>query len=135
MTNITAKMGRNIEITDIIMAVPVSKIETNGFPNPPVVAVEAKRVAVDVPDMAAAVPPPAIIANAQVTTGLKSDTVESITAVPAKAAKGTETLSKRLSTYGIKYAIISTTVAAPRVIKAVVLPIHCQDSFNCQISK
>ena len=90
-------MGRNIDITVIIKAVPVSIVETKGFAKPPVVAVDAKRVVVEAPEIAAAVPPPAIIANAQVITGLKSETVDNMTAVPAKAANGTDTLSKRLS--------------------------------------
>ena len=79
------------------MEVPVSTVETIGFAIPPVVTVEVNRVALDVPEIAAAVPPPAIIANAHVTTGLKSDTVESITAVPANVANGTDILSSRLS--------------------------------------
>ena len=87
---------------DIIIEVPVSTDDTMGFAKPPVETVEVNRVALEVPEIAAAVPPPAIIANAQVITGLKSDTVESITAVPASAANGTEILSRRLSTYGIK---------------------------------
>lgn len=102
ITRIIAKMGKNMEIIDIIMAVPVSKVETTGFAKPPVVAVEANRVVMEAPDMAAAVPPPAIIAKAHVTTGLKSETVESMTIVPAKVAKGIEIPSKILSIYGIK---------------------------------
>ena len=92
-----ANKGRNMEITDIIKAVPVSIVETIGLAKPPVLAVEAKRVVVAVPEIAAAVPPPAIIAKAQVITGLKSDTVDNITTVPAKAASGIDALSKRLS--------------------------------------
>ncbi len=101
-TNTKANRGRKMETTDITKEVPVSMVETIGFATPPVVAVDVMRVALEVPEIAAAVPPPAIMANAQVTTGLKSDTVESITAVPANAANGTEMVSKRLSTYGIK---------------------------------
>lgn len=101
-TNTTAKKGRKMETNAITIEVPVSIVETKGLAIPPVVAVAVKRVALEVPEIAAAVPPPAMIANAHVITGLKSDTVESITAVPAKAANGTETVSKRLSTYGIK---------------------------------
>jgi len=96
-TNTKANKGRKMETTDMIIEVPVSTVETMGFAKPPVVAVDVKRVALDAPEIAAAVPPPAIIANAQVITGLKSDTVESITAVPAKAASGTEMVSKILS--------------------------------------
>ena len=102
ITNRKAITGTKIDSTDITIEVPVSTVETIGFPKPPVVAVEANRVVPEEPEIAAAVPPPAIIANAQVTTGLKSDTVESITAVPASAAKGTAILSKALSTKGIK---------------------------------
>lgn len=91
-----------METTDMIIDVPVSTDATIGFAKPPVVAVDVNRVALAVPEMAAAVPPPAIIANAQVITGLKSDTVDSMTAVPANAAKGTDILSNKLSKYGIK---------------------------------
>ena len=52
--------------------------------------------------MAVAVPPPAIMAKDQVTTGSKLATVDTITAVPAMAAKGTAKLSSKLSTQGIK---------------------------------
>lgn len=96
-TKIMAITGKNIETVDITRDVPVSKLETIGFPKPPVVAVDAKRVVLEVPAMAAAVPPPAIIANDQVTTGLKSATVDIITAVPASAANGTAILSNKLS--------------------------------------
>ena len=97
-----AIMGKNIEITAITMDVPVSMVETNGFAKPPVDAVDTNLVVLEVPEIAAAVPPPAIMANAQVITGLKSDTVDNITAVPASAAKGIEILSSTLSTNGIK---------------------------------
>ena len=93
-----ANKGKNMDITDIKVAVPVSIVETIGFVMPPVVVVDANLVALVVLEMAAAVPPPAIMASAQVITGLNSETVESITVVPAKAASGTEILSNKLST-------------------------------------
>ena len=93
--------GRKIVTIDVIKAVPVSIVDTTGFPIPAVVAVDANRVALEAPEIAAAVPPPAIIAKAQVTSGLKSATVDTITAVPAIAAKGTATESNKLSIYGI----------------------------------
>lgn len=80
---------------------PVSIVVTNGFPNPAVETVEVNRVAPEAVLMVAAVPPPAIMANAQVTTGLKSATVDTITAVPATVAKGIAILSNKLSTNGI----------------------------------
>ena len=97
-TNTKAITGIKIDSTDITTEVPVSIVETTGFAIPPVVAVDAKRVAPELPATAAAVPPPAIIAKAQVITGLKSATVETITAVPAIAAKGIAIESKALST-------------------------------------
>ena len=100
-TKIIATIGKNIETTDIVTAVPVSTVDTIGLAKPPVEAVDAKRVTPDEPEMALAVPAPAIIANAHVITGLKSTTVDNITTVPAKAAKGTEIVSNKLSTYGI----------------------------------
>ena len=91
-----------MDIIDMTNEVTVSTVETIGFPKPPVAAVDVKRVTLEDPEIVAAVPPPAIIANAQVITGLKSETVDSIIAVPAKAANGMEMVSKTLSTKGIK---------------------------------
>lgn len=102
ITSITATKGIKIEISDMTSEVPVSKVETTGFAIPPVVTVDASRVELDEPAITAAVPPPAMIAKDQVITGLKSDTVDNITAVPANAANGTAILSNRLSMYGIK---------------------------------
>ena len=100
--NMAAKTGKKTEITDIINDVPVSSMETTGLAIPPVVTVDAKRVVLDVPATEAAVPPPAIMANDHVITGLKSATVDSIIAVPASAANGTAMVSNKLSMYGIK---------------------------------
>lgn len=60
-TKTIAIIGTKIESVDMITEVPVSIVETTGFAMPPVVAVEAKRVVPEVPAMAAAVPPPAIM--------------------------------------------------------------------------
>ena len=98
ITKNIATTGKTIETADITTAVPVSTVETTGFAIPPVVAVDANLVAPDVLATAAAVPPPAIIASAQVITGLKSATVDTITAVPAIAANGIATESNKLST-------------------------------------
>ena len=102
MTKTAAKIGANIEATDTTAAVPVSTVVINGFAKPPVVAVDAKRPVAPAPFIAVAVPPPAIIAKDQVITGSRSATVETITAVPAIAAKGTAILSNKLSNHGIK---------------------------------
>ena len=101
ITKIIATIGKKIETMDMTIEVPVSNVDTKGFPKPAVETVEPNRVALAELFMAAAVPPPAIIAKAQVTTGLKSATVETITAVPAMVANGIATVSKRLSTTGI----------------------------------
>src|SRR5690554_3069792 len=100
-TKIIANIGKNIDTIDIIIDVPVSMVETIGFPKPAVETVEPNRVALAELFTAAAVPPPAIIAKAQVITGLKSTTVDTITAVPARVASGMAIVSKRLSTTGI----------------------------------
>lgn len=100
-TKIIAKMGKKIEIIDITIEVPVSIVDTIGFPKPAVDTVDPKRVALAELLTAAAVPPPAIIANAQVITGLKSATVDTITAVPAMVANGIAILSNKLSTTGM----------------------------------
>lgn len=102
ITKTTAIMGAKIDAVVTAIAVPVSTVETIGLAAPPVVAVEANLPAAPAPLIAVAVPPPAIIANDQVTTGSKPATVLTITAVPAMAAKGTAILSNRLSTQGMK---------------------------------
>ncbi len=102
MTKIAAMGGANIEAVDTATAVPVSIVDTTGFAKPPVVDEEANLPVALAPFIAVAVPPPAIIAKDQVTTGSKSTTVETITAVPAIPANGMAKLSKALSTQGMK---------------------------------
>jgi hypothetical protein len=102
MTNMAARIGAKIEATVTTAAVPVSNIARTGFANPAVVAVDANLPVAPAPFIAVAVPPPAIMAKDQVTTGSKLATVETMTAAPAIAAKGTATLSKRLSNHGMK---------------------------------
>ena len=97
MTRTAAKIGAKIDAVVTTIAIPVSTVETMGLAKPPVVAVDANRLVALAPFIAVAVPPPAIIANDQVTTGSRPATVETITAVPAMAASGTAKLSKRLS--------------------------------------
>ncbi len=96
-----ANIGKKTETTDIIIAVPVSIVETIGFPIPAVETVEPNRVALAELFIAAAVPPPAIIAKAQVITGLKSATVATITATPAIVANGIAIVSNTLSIIGM----------------------------------
>ena len=86
---------------NMTMEVPVSIAENMGLPIPAVDTLEPKRVVDVVLFMASAVPPPAIIAKAQVITGLKSATVKTIKAVPAMVAKGTAIVSNALSATGI----------------------------------
>lgn len=90
-----------MEANDITVAVPVSTVETIGLPIPQVVADDVKRVAAVAELIAAAVPPPAIMAKPHVNSGLKSTNVEAMTAVPAMAANGIAIVSKILSTKGI----------------------------------
>ena len=97
-----AKIGKKMDTIVITIEAPVSIMDTTGFATPPVVAVEANLVVAEDPAIAVAVPPPAIIANDHVINGLKSETVDNITAVPASAASGTAILSNTLSTYGMK---------------------------------
>ena len=86
ITKIIAITGATKTNIDNTMEVPDSTVETIGLAIPPVVAVEA-NLAVLVEDLiAVAVPPPAIIAKDQVTTGSRSPMVDNITAVPAIAA-------------------------------------------------
>ena len=101
ITKIIATIGKKIETIDMMMAVPVSIVETKGLPIPAVDIVEPSRVTLAELFTVAAVPPPAMIARAQVITGLKSATVDTITAVPAIVANGMAIVSKRLSTTGI----------------------------------
>ena len=102
ITSTAAKSGAKIEAAVTTSAVPVSTVETTGLATPPVVAVDVNLPAALAPFIAEAVPPPAIMASDQVTTGSKSAIVDTITAVPAIAAKGREMLSNALSTHGIK---------------------------------
>ncbi len=97
MTKIKARTGINNDTIVITIELPVSKVETTGLPSPPVNDVEANRVKPELPATAAAVPPPAMIAKAQVMAGLKSATVETITAVPAIVASGIAIESNKLS--------------------------------------
>lgn len=123
-------IGKNIDKILITTDVPVSTVASTGFAIPPVVAVDVSLVAADDVCMAAAVPPPAIIANAQVVVGSNPAMVDTITAVPAMVANGMAIESKILSNQGIKYAKISTTVATPSIKIAVVLPTQFHDSFK-----
>ena len=101
MTTTIATTGRKMDSALIPIAVPVSAVETTGFPIPAVFTEEANRVTVVIPCMAEAVPPPAIKANIQVIIGLISTKVEAITTVPAIAAKGVAIVSNKLSINGI----------------------------------
>lgn len=130
-----ASTGAKIAAVETAVAVPVSTEETMGFAIPPVVAVDPKRVVAEAPLIIVAVPPPAIIANAQVAVGVKSVTVESMTIVPAKVANGIAMLSNKLSSQGIKYAKISINVAIAKVNNAGILPTHSQFSFRFKIPK
>ena len=86
----------------MIVAIAVSTTDTAGFASPPVPIVEAIRLPAAAPLMAVAVPPPAIMARLQVITGSIPVKVETMTAVPAKAARGIARESRRLSTQGIE---------------------------------
>ena len=101
ITKMIASIGIKIDTIDMTIEVPVSIVETIGFPIPAVETVEPNLVALAELFMAAAVPPPAIIAKAQVITGLKSATVDTITAVPAIVAKGIAIVSRALSIMGM----------------------------------
>lgn len=101
-TKIIATIGKKIAKLEIAIALPVSTVAKIGFAKPPVVAVEVTRVVVVAPCTIDAVPPPAIIAKAQVKIGDKSVTVETITNVPAIAASGIAMVSNKLSNQGIK---------------------------------
>lgn len=90
-----------METNDITVAVPVSIVEITELPIPPVVADDVIRVAAVAELMAAAVPPPAIMAKPHVNSGLKSTNVEAITAVPAMEANGIAIVSNKLSTNGM----------------------------------
>ena len=97
-----ASMGANIDAVVTTIAVPDSNVDTNGFAKPPVVVVDKTLPTAEAPFIAVAVPPPAIMARDHVTTGSKLAMVETITAVPAIAARGIAKLSSKLSTQGIK---------------------------------
>jgi len=102
ITKMAAMGGTKIDAVLTTTAAPVSTVETIGFANPPVVPVDVNLPAAFAPLMAVAVPPPAIMANDQVTTGSKFAAVDTTTAVPAIPAKGIAILSRALSTQGMK---------------------------------
>ena len=102
MTNTAAMTGAKMEATVTTAAVPVSTVANTGFAKPPVVVVDANLPVAPAPFIAVAVPPPAIIAKDHVITGSKFATVDTITAVPAIAAKGTARVSNKLSNQGMK---------------------------------
>lgn len=135
ITRIAAMGGAKMDAVETATAVPVSIVDTTGFAKPPVVEEDANRPVALAPFIAVAVPPPAIMARDHVTTGSRSTTVDTITAVPATPAKGMAKLSKALSTHGMKYPKISTKVATPKTINAGKPPIHCQLSFSSQTPK
>ena len=86
---------------DISVEVPVSTVAITGFATPAVVVVDVSRNAEVFPFIAAAVPPPAIIAKVQLIAGLISPNVAIITAVPATAANGIAIVSNKLSNQGM----------------------------------
>ena len=100
-TRMIAKIGAKRDAVDIMIEVPVSAVDTTGFPIPPVVVVDVSLVADEALFITPAVPPPAIIANDQVIKGFKSATVETNTAVPAIVASGIAMVSNKLSIKGI----------------------------------
>ncbi len=100
-TKITANIGKTMAITDIIKAIIFSILANILLPKPAVETVDVNRDTLDVPLIADAVPPPAIIAKVHVNTGLNSEMVETITKVPAIVANGMAMLSKTLSTTGM----------------------------------
>src|SRR6056297_3182619 len=102
ITKMAAMGGTKIDAVLTTTAAPVSTVETIGFANPPVVPVDVNLPAALAPLMAVAVPPPAIMAKDQLTTGSKLAAVDTTTAVPAIPANGMAILSKTLSTQGVK---------------------------------
>ena len=90
-----------MESMDINVETPVSIVVNTGFANPTVVVLEVSLAAEAFPLIAAAVPPPAIIARAQVITGSRSVIVATIIAVPANVANGNAIVSSILSNHGI----------------------------------
>ena len=101
ITKTKAIIGKNMANTDMSIEALVSMVDTIGLPNPAVETVEVIRDAPVALFIVAAVPPPAIIASAQVVIGFKSDMVDTITSVPAIIANGTAIASRKLSTTGI----------------------------------
>ena len=100
-TKTKANKGKINAVRDNVVAPIVSTVLITGFAIPPVVAEDAALVALVVPEINPAVPPPAIIANTHINNGSTSAIVANMTQVPATAANGTEIVSKRLSKKGI----------------------------------
>ncbi len=102
ITRMAAMGGTSMDAVLTATAAPVSTVDTNGLAKPPVVPVDVSLPAAFAPLITVAVPPPAIMAKDQVTTGSKLAAVDTTTAVPAIPAKGMAKLSRALSTHGIK---------------------------------
>ena len=101
IVNIKAKGAQKIANKLRTAELAVSPELTKKFPAPAVVVVEiALTVAVD-ELIAAAVPPPAIIAKDQVANSFISPRFTATTKIPASVAKGTLMVSRKLSTTGI----------------------------------
>src|SRR5690606_12372724 len=105
MTNITKNTTRNGNINDKIESTtaPIhSPVLTTGFATPPVVSVEAPRNATVLNWTALAVPPPTIIADAQVANwDISPELTARVDSVPAIIAAGVAILSNALSTHGM----------------------------------
>ena len=102
ITTITTKIGTSSESTDSKTAPIHSTIDTSGLATPPVVAVETPRTATVLICTAPAVPPPIIIAAAQLANCDISPLLTAIVvSVPATIAAGVAMVSKALSTHGM----------------------------------
>lgn len=102
MPTTTTKTGTSSESTDNKTAPTHSTVDTSGLAIPPVVAVDTPRTATVLICTAPAVPPPTMIAAAQLANYDISPLLTVIVVrVPATIAAGVAMVSKALSTHGM----------------------------------
>lgn len=88
------RIGARMASREMIIDPANSKVETAGFPIPPVETDEFARSATVVPCTNPAIPPPAIRASVHFRNGDISVTNEAVAMVPAMIAAGVAAISK-----------------------------------------
>src|SRR5665213_1956924 len=110
----------------MIMAAKISPVEITGLPTPMVTTVDAPRSRLVAPCVAAAAPPPAMIASDHFNIGGASPSAKAVTPMPAALATGAAMTDEAVSRIGTYKAAISTTAATAIMTSAAVEPTHSE---------